>query len=562
MFKSILLATALTTTLAGAAFAQADPGSYLAARQADFGNDYEAAARYYQQAVLADPSNPMLLEGTMAANLSLGNLDAAAPIADAMISLGIESQVANIVRSVQAGRTGNWVQIFEALEQDHSVGPLVDGLSQAWAHMGLGEVNKALMTFDEVIEAPGLRAYGLFHKAMALASVGDYEGAEEILSLSPEGGVRHNRRSAIALAQILSQLDRNSDAVALIDAVFGDRLDTRLIQMRAALEAGDTLPYDTVRSAADGLAEVYFMVGGALRGETPDGYTLLYVRAAQALRPNDTEILLTAANLLDDLGRYEMSNAAYAQVSPDDPAYMEAEIGRADALRKADRLEASIEVLQALSRLFPEEARIYATKGDVLRRMDKEAEANAAYTTALDLYAPDDPAIWFVRYTRAITYFMLDQWPEAEADFRAALAIRPEQPQVLNFLGYSLVERGEKLPEALDMIERAVAAQPDNGAIVDSLGWVYFQLGRYQDAVAPMERAASLEPVDPVINDHLGDVYWAVGREIEAQFQWNRALSFDPEEEEAIRIRRKLEVGLDAVLIEEGEDPIRVASDD
>ncbi len=561
MFKTILLATVLTTGVSAPIFAQADPGSYLAARQADFSNDYTAAAQYYGQAALADPSNPMLLEGTMAANMSLGNLDAASAIADTMIGFGIESQVANIVRSAQAGRSGNWIAIFEALEAGHSVGPLVDGLSQAWAHMGLGEVNKALMSFDEVIEAPGLRAYGLFHKAMALASVGDYEGAEAILSASPEGGVRHNRRSAIALAQILSQLDRNTDAVALIDAVFGDRLDTRLEQMRAALLAAETIPFDTVRSPVDGLAEVFFLVASALRGETPDGYTLLYVRAAQALRPNDTEILLVTADLLDDLGRYEMSNAAYAQVAPEDPAYMEAELGRADALRKAGNRDASIEVLQALSRQFPDEARIFATMGDVLRQMEREQEANDAYTKALDLYPEGDPAFWFVYYTRAITFFALDQWPEAEADFRAALAINPEQPQVLNFLGYSLVERGEKLDEALDMIERAVDAQPDNGAIVDSLGWVYFQLGRYQDAVEPLERAASLEPVDPVVNDHLGDAFWAVGRKIEAQFQWNRALSFNPEEEEANRIRRKLEVGLDVVLSEEGANPINIVSD-
>ncbi|MFT7147423.1 MAG: Flp pilus assembly protein TadD, partial [Yoonia sp.] len=152
-------------------------------------------------------------------------------------------------------------------------------------------------------------------------------------------------------------------------------------------------------------------------------------------------------------------------------------------------------------------------------------------------------------------------WSGAEADFRAALALRPDQPQVLNYLGYSLVERGEKMDEALAMIETAANALPDNGAIVDSLGWVYFQLGRYDEAVVHLEQAASLEPLDPVINDHLGDAFWAVGRETEAQFQWQRALSFDPEEDDAARIRDKLARGLDMVLIDEGAPPLRVASD-
>jgi len=133
---------------------------------------------------------------------------------------------------------------------------------------------------------------------------------------------------------------------------------------------------------------------------------------------------------------------------------------------------------------------------------------------------------------------------------------------VLNYLGYSLVEKQEKLEEALEMIERAVEARPDSGYIVDSLGWALYRLGRYEEAVGHMERAAELLPVDPIVNDHLGDVYWAVGRRTEARFQWNRALSFDPEPEEAERIRRKLEVGLDAVLAEEGAEPLAVAGDD
>jgi Flp pilus assembly protein TadD len=133
----------------------------------------------------------------------------------------------------------------------------------------------------------------------------------------------------------------------------------------------------------------------------------------------------------------------------------------------------------------------------------------------------------------------------------------------LNYLGYSLVERGEKMDEALDMIERAVAAQPQNGAIVDSLGWVLFQMGQYEEAVGHLENAAALEAVDPVVNDHLGDAFWAVGRTTEAQFQWNRALSFSADtSDEAARIRRKLDIGLDAVLLEEGADPIRVANGD
>ncbi len=153
----------------------------------------------------------------------------------------------------------------------------------------------------------------------------------------------------------------------------------------------------------------------------------------------------------------------------------------------------------------------------------------------------------------------MKNWPAAEADFEKALALRPDQPSVLNYLGYSYLERHEKLDEALGMIERAVAARPDDGAFVDSLGWGLYRLGRYDEAVTQMERAVELMPIDSVVNDHLGDVYWAVGRTREAEFQWSRALSFGPTDEtEAARIRRKLEVGLDKVLAEEGAKPLAV----
>ena len=267
-----------------------------------------------------------------------------------------------------------------------------------------------------------------------------------------------------------------------------------------------------------------------------------------------------AAKLLEDLARYDLANVAYSAVPRTDPAFPIAELGRAEALRDDGNYEGAREVLRSMTFAYPDMPAVYVSLGDTLRRAGDTAGANAAYSDALARYEAGDPDRWIVYYTRAVTYHQLDQWPAAEADFRAALAIRPDQPQILNYLGYSLVERGEKLDEALSMIERAVAAQPQNGAIVDSLGWVLFQLARYDEAVVHLENAAALEAVDPVINDHLGDAYWAVGRTIEARFQWNRALSFmEDTDEGADRIRRKLTVGLNAVLAEEGAAPIDVA---
>jgi len=176
-----------------------------------------------------------------------------------------------------------------------------------------------------------------------------------------------------------------------------------------------------------------------------------------------------------------------------------------------------------------------------------------AYTGAIAMIDTEVPSDWRTYYVRGIANERTDNWEDAEADFRKALELAPDQPLVLNYLGYSLVEKNLKIDEAKNMIERAVEARPDDGYITDSLGWVLYKLGEYEEAVPYMERAAELVPIDPIINDHLGDVYWSVGRKIEAEFQWRRALSFDPEEKDAERIRLKLELGLDEVLAREAE---------
>ena len=564
MFKRSISAAVLACLIAGTGPVHADPdaGSYLAARQAGIENDFSVASRYFTRGLIADPSNAYLLENAMTSFIALGQIERAVPVAQAIVNKGYSSPIANLTLSIADVKAGNWDGIFTALEQGRSVGPLVDGLSQGWAHLGQGDMRKAIASFDQVIETEGMGVYGLTHKAYALASVGDFEGAEAIFGTSIDGSIRYSRQSAIAHAQILSQLGRNEDALTIIDAVFGRQLDPGLVVLREDLVAGKAVAYSAVRTPVQGMADLFHAIAGILQDDAPDAFTLMYARAAIYLWPENTPAVLMTARLLEGLGQYELANATYSNVARDDPSFHAAELGRAEVLREAGRKEAAIEVLEALTRSHPDLPEVFATKGDTLRQSERFEEANDAYTRAIALYDDDNPAKWFVHYTRGITNHKLDNWPAAEADFRAALKQRPDHPQVLNYLGYSLVERGEKLDEALEMIEAAAAARPDNGAIVDSLGWVLFQFGQYDEAVVHLERAASLEPVDPVINDHLGDALWAVGRQIEARFQWQRALSFDPDEDEAMRIRDKLTRGLDVVLADEGSAPIRVARGD
>jgi tetratricopeptide (TPR) repeat protein len=527
----------------------ADAGAYLAARSAAISQDYRQGAYWFGRALAADPDNLGLLDGMVVSNIATGDLEAAATAAEHLVSLGGRSIGGNMALLVRDAANEDYEALLSA-PKEREIGNLMDQLVKAWAQLGAGKMSEAIEAFDAVIKTD--KAFGLYHKALSLAAVGDFEGADAILSGRAAGPLVVNRRGVLAHVQILSQLEKPQEALDLLEKAFGNDPDPQIAALRADLTAGKPLPYDTVTSARQGIAEVMFTIAAALNGQADDSYTLLYARSAVYLNPGHTEALLMTAGLLDQLQQSELAAEAYGSIPPAHPAYHNAQIGLADALHKLGREDEAIAALKALTESHGDLPVVYLAYGDALRRLERFDESATAYGEALARIGTIEPRHWSLFYSRGISLERAGDWPGAEADLRKALELNPDQPQVLNYLGYSYVDRGTNLDEALGMIKRAVTAQPDSGFIIDSLAWAYYRLGRYQDAVEPMERASLLEPVDPIVTDHLGDIYWAVGRQLEARFQWRRALSFEPEEKEAIRIRRKLEVGLDVVLKEEG----------
>lgn len=565
--------TALTAVLLGGVAvpplaAQSVAGAYLAGRHAAVRSDYQEAASYYAQALARDPSNVELIESTVLSYVSLGEIDKALPLAHVLEEENRSSQVARMVLTAGMAKAEDYTGLLKQQADPNGIGPWVDGLVKAWAHLGAGDQDASMAAFDELAQEAGMQGFVTYHKALALASVGNFGAAQAIFDAAEAGAAGQTRRGVIAHAEILAQLDRHDDALDVLRASFGDATDPELDLLIDRLEAKEKVPFDLLRDTRDGIAEVFFTISAVLRNENAgDYYVLLYSRVARYLRPDHIDALLMTADLLEALGQYELAIQEYRAVAPDDPAYHVAELGRADALRRLNKEENAIEVLEQLARSHGDLAVVHSTLGDVLRAQEDFGAAVEAYDRAIAL-APEAARVrWVLYYSRGIAHERLGDEAASERDFRAALALNPEQPQVLNYLGYSMVEQQRNLAEALDMIERAVAGSPDSGYIVDSLGWVLYRLGRYEEAVIQMERAVELLAVDPVVNDHLGDVYWAVGREREAEFQWRRALSFIDQsamdtEADPDRIRRKLEVGLDKVLEEEGAQPLLKVGND
>ncbi|WP_281968492.1 tetratricopeptide repeat protein [Roseovarius nanhaiticus] len=548
--------------------AQEAAGAYLATRQARYDSDYAAAAKYALEALKSDADNPLLMESAVGALLATGDVARAIPIAKRMDDADIRSQVAQMVLLGDEVARGDYDAVQARIEAEHGVGPLADGLIGAWATLGQGDMAAALKEFDTIAAEPGLRGLAIYHKALALASVGDFESADKIYSGDSDGPMQTTRRSTLAWVEVLSQLERPEDAIKVLDDTFGTDPDPQIADLRARLAAGETLDMGRIETPAQGIGEVFLSLGMALLQDTSPDYILLYSRMAEYLDETDVDAIILTGELLEQLGRYELATQAFARVPESSHAYYTAVLGRAEALRSSGDLEGAIALVAELRETHPDLGLVHASAGDLYRQNNDFAKAVDAYDAALEIFeAQEGDAPWVIYYSRAISHERQGNWPPAEADFRRALELNPDEPMVLNYLGYSLVEQREKLDEALDMIERAVAAEPNSGAIVDSLGWAQFRLGRYQEAVVTLERAAELYAVDPVVNDHLGDAMWAVGRTTEARFQWRRALSLinedtpsqdvDPE-----RIRRKLEVGLDTVLEQEGAAPLKVSGNE
>ena len=557
--KSTFLAIAVALAGPAAAF-DGLAGSYLAARQARIAGDFQIASNYLERVVESDPGNIDALESLILSQIAIGRFDQAIPLSDRIVEAGVQSQVAHIVQIAKAVQQENYKALVDQLDLQKGIGhSVVDGLLIAWASVGAGDMQAALAQMQALQDQETSVALIHYHMALIYSVVGDFETAETLFEKIEDEPGALTRRAIIVRLQSLMMSGAFDKAAAVLARFFGQNLDPELRQISEEIRANKAPRKRLIRSVPDGISEIFHAIGKALNSETQDDYTLMHARIATVLSSEHVDAILLTAGILENMGQFDLATKTYQKILPDNPIFHLAELGRAEALWDSGNVDAAIEALENLTRSHQKMVRAYRLLGNYLRYEERYREAIKVYDDAINLSDTENQSTWQLFYSRGIAYERLDVWPKADRDFREALRLNPDQPLVLNYLGYSLVEKKIQLDEALIMIEKAVELRPESGFIVDSLGWVLFRMGRYDEAVPHLERAAQLEPIDPIINDHLGDGYWSVGRKREAHFQWRRALSFEPEEAEADRIRRKLEVGLDQVLQEEGAEPLTVA---
>jgi tetratricopeptide (TPR) repeat protein len=520
-------------------------GSYLAARHAGRMRDALAAAAFYRAALKRDPKNVDLRDRAFLSLVVGGDVDQAVDFADRIARTDKSDRVARLVLGVNGIKQKRYGPARRDLAQSVR-GPITDltaTLLTAWSLYGAGDAKHAVAQIDKL---SGPDWYGIFkdlHAGMILDLAGDKKEAgkrfEHAYKLDPSA-----LRVVEAYASWASRNQSPKDAEKILgdfDKVLPNH--PLVAGEMEKLKHGEKLPA-LVQSAQSGAAEALYGLGASLGRRGGEDLGLVYLQLALYLAPNHPLALLSLADLYESLKKPELAIEAYERVPQNSPLHRNAAIQMAANLDSLDRASEAEKHLKALIKERPKDLEAIVALGNVLRSHKKFAECADVYGKGIDTIDEPIKANWVIFYFRGICYERSHQWPKAEADLKKALDLFPEQPHVLNYLGYSWIDQGTHLDEGMSMIKRAVKQRPDDGYIVDSLGWAYFKLGNYAEAVKQLERAIELKPEDATINDHLGDAYWRVGRTLEARFQWAHARDLKPEPEDLIKIEAKLKNGL------------------
>ncbi len=521
-------------------------GSFLAARHAGVERDAAAAAAYYRAALRGDPRNGELLSRAFLAVLANGEVEEAVKFAERVLQTDKNDRIARLVLGVRALKQKQYPVARKELSQSIR-GPITDlaaALLTAWTYASPTDSKAAIDAIDKLNGPEWYNIFKSLHAGLLLDLTGQkkdaakrFERAYQLDStalrvVQAYGGYQSRQGNKEEALKIYKAFDELLPRHPLVTEAIND------------INAGRRVP-PLVDSAQVGAAEALYGLGAALGRRGGEDLGLIYLQLALYLAPGHSMALLSLADLYEAVKKPELAIKVYERVPPNSPMHRNSLIQRALGLDGLDRAEEAKADLQKLIADNPSDLEAILALGNVLRGRKQFAECADAYSKGVDAITKPEKMNWVIYYFRGICLERSKQWPKAEADMKMALQLLPDQPLVLNYLGYSWVDQGLHLDEGMTMIQRAVEQRADDGYIVDSLGWAYYRIGNYEEAVKHLERAVELKPEDPTINDHLGDVYWKIGRVIEARFQWAHARDLKPDDpQDLAKIEVKLKSGL------------------
>ena len=520
------------------------PGNYLSALIASADRDTLAAEVYYREALRADPRNPDLLERAFAAALSNGDESSANALGERLLARDPNNSLARLAIAVHDIQQGQFAAARAHLAaQDASrARDVTTALLTAWCYAGQSDLHRALDAIDRIRDRSVL-AFRDYHAGLIAGLLGNPAEARRKLKSAYEDD-KNSLRFADAYARVLAAQGDVAGANKIYEE-FSAVIPHHPLIERAVADLKTNQALDPlVHDAKEGAAEALYGLGSAGSRQGDELPALVYLRLSLYLRPANDLTAVTLASLFEQLKQGDQVIAAYELVPASSPLKMGADIQIALELDSMGKTDEAMRRLNEIIAARPHDVEALSSLAELQRSAKKYVEASATYDKAIAAVGIPQRDNWTLFYFRGICYERAKQWPKAEADFKKALELNPDQPLVLNYLGYSWVDQGLNLEEAFKMLHRAVELRPNDGYIVDSLGWAHFKLGQYAEATETLEKAINLKPADPVLNDHLGDAYWRVNRRIEAHFQWNHARDMGPEPEDLPAILKKIELGL------------------
>ncbi|HEY1877883.1 MAG TPA: tetratricopeptide repeat protein [Rhizomicrobium sp.] len=519
--------------------------TYLSARFAANEHDLGQAAHYYGQALSDDPANPSLLAMSFFYSTTSGDFEAAGKYAQSVVAATPDDRAARLALAVIAFKHKDYADARKQLSQS-AKGPfttLTLALFDAWAAAAQHDTAGMQKDIQTLLEQKGAEGMAAFHAALIQDYLGDTAAADAAYRKALAAGAP-TPRVMEAYGRFLERQGRTAEAAKLYQSHLdeGGLLSVTAPGLRRTI-AGER-PEGMIRSPADGAAEALFGIAASLTDAQSADVSILYLRMALYLRPDLGLAQILLADRFETMRKFDLAITIYHAIEPASPYFRMAQIQAALDEQRLGRNDDAIADLKKLVAAVPKDSEAWVALGDIYRASDKFAEAVDAYDHAETAIAQLAKRDWPMFYARAMCKEKLKQLDASEADIQTALKLSPEQPELLNYLGYSWVDRGRNIPQALTMLEKARSLRPYDGYIVDSVGWAYFQLGRYEDAAKTLEAAVLLVPGDPTINEHLGDALWRAGRHIDARFQWSHALTFADDDTDKAALERKLKSGL------------------
>ncbi len=519
-------------------------GDYLLARYASSEADVSAAAKYYMRALKKDPANNELRQRVLLSSVFASDVKQAAAQAKVILETNPDDRLARLILAANEIAEKQYADAVITLEGS-KLGPLnqvIGGIIQAWALHGIGNTNSAITSLDDVAMAPVLGSFALFHKALILAQAGLEEQADAAFDDAMSRGLLTSR-TAYGWASVQLARGNKSEALKLLNSRLNYNkyeIEARYLLAQAQSDKRIMPAFSTVR---EGAAEGFFGLGRAMAERSLHELAIIYLELALHIDPGHDAVRELLGRLYNVQNRTDDALRMFASIKKNQPWYLQAQLDLANTLFQANRREEGLASLLKLNEEAPQDR--------VKRALAAALQADKQYEAALKLYvelideSPEEADDWRLYFARAVCLERIGKWREAVPYFRKSLELNPDQAEVLNYLGYTFVDNQENLEEGFELIKKAIALAPTAGYIVDSLGWGYYQLQRYEEAVTELEKAVQLEPAEPTINDHLGDAYWQVGRKLEARFQWQRVLSLEPDDEVDLEmVRSKIENGL------------------